>query len=1466
MALLTDISKRVQDLFSPQLKSPLPQRKQIQVKKNFVSQFANSPVGQAISGTQKFIESNQKFKPVPTFTPFSQKTLIGSIGNTALNLPGDIANTIVGQGVVDPALDIGRLAGARLGGRDIPTYNSLKSAPVRLAYNIMGEKRTPQQIIGNTAESLLPPLYAYGGGKVFGIGRNTALNAGKKTFAQAVKHGAAQGSLLGSTFGVLGGLAEGRNSTFEDQFSKATQGGVIGAGTGLVLGGGISAGGQIFGKIRNAFIKSGVPEKEANKATTQYITKRFTRDPRGRFASNNETPMVGGGTFEKRQPTTIKYWNQVDKELGIPKDFSVRDQTGKIDFSAKVGGQSVAQQPISDIGKTPIFQGQSKNAYGTFDPNTKKIKVGNLMDNATIIHELAHKKYEALPQELQGTLDYSLNKLADNNYGIFTRTTNPTEDIAYAAEEYLKMKNKFGSKFTNEFNKIEGGKQLVKFFKEINNEAANQIKKIPSPQQQTTLSKIKSTLKDQRGFLRIGAEVGPQGKSTKPSSPEIIPQGKKVRGFPQTVIDTKGVPKEIKDFAKTQTYDPLGNKEVLKTVSKIVKQGDAQAISFAKNNETVEGNATAMVMMRKLIDQNRIDEANDLIAAVSPRFTKQGQEIQILSQFSRLKPEGAIRWAQSFIDKANKANPRLKLQLKPSQTKMIIERAKKVQSLPEGSRERIVATAELIRDIKEVVPPSWGQRIATIQTMSQLLNPKTLIRNVGGNTIFGGIENVSQTVGAGIDKGVSLFTGKRAVVKPSFSAQTKGFAKGLKEGTQDALKSIDTSGGVDTKFDLPTRTFTGKYNPLTYLEKAMNIALRAPDRASYQAAYNASIDNQLRASGTTKITPQMIETAHADGLYRTFQDNSRLAQVFTGTKKLLNKVGTPDGKFGVGDLILKYPKTPANLLARGLDYSPVGFAKGLYQGVRPLLTGKPFEQKAFVEALSRGLTGTGLISAGYILANNGILTGKPTKDYDLQAAQRELGTGPFRLNVDALKRFFLTAQKQKDQAGDNIISFDWAQPISLPFAMGANLKENPTSQDAFTSLVEQLDAGASTLTQQSLVQGVTNFAKDTGQYGPVRAFSNAALGAPSGFIPTFSNQIVQLGDNISKETYDPSALKQSFNRVISRIPFAQDSLPNKVGVLGQDQQRYQNNSNNFINVFLNPAFVSKISENPTAKEVLDIFNRSGETQQAPRVVDKKIKINGYMQSLTPTELGEYQRYVGVRADNMIRELMNDPNYQNMSDEGKATLIGNNLSNINSAAKIELFGNNPKKVDRGVKNVIGGAYQNKEDVNTTTYDTQSGFGAKAEASDGMYSYIDKNGDYQTIDISEPIGYPKLTGSKAADKELISTYKSKISSRVNDIRTLYEDGKITEEEFVSLIDELQTQLDKNSTGKGRRGTKLKLPTPKALPVLKFSKRPLYKAPKLGTKIPKAPRFSVKKPNTKAVFAKPSKERLTIRTVRA
>jgi len=782
------------------------------------------------------------------------------------------------------------------------------------------------------------------------------------------------------------------------------------------------------------------------------------------------------------------------------------------------------------------------------------------------------------------------------------------------------------------------------------------------------------------------------------------------RGFITTVKQSPNATDEVKK-ALSSNYNPLNNDDLFARARNIVETDINKATRIAKDpvtKATAESNAISQLLIQKAQQAGNWEEAIDLVEITAKKGTEAGQAIQALSAFNRLTPEGVLRFTQRTFSNANKLSrtkklaKKLNLKLTDDLAKELTKKAREIEDMPDGE-DKIVATAELMTKINEQIPVSIGQKIATVQTLAQLLNPKTLIRNIGGNTGFSVLENISDVVGAAFDSPLSIITGKRAKTLPSMTAQAKGFKEGLRQGIRDALHGIDTA-GVPTRFDLPkTPVFKGKVGRAA--EKTLNFALRVPDRAAYKAAYDGSLFNQMKAAAKSKKgifqgdpTDAMKEIAHHDALYRTFQDDNMISRAFIGIKKALN-LGQD---FGMGDIVLKYPRTPANLLARGIDYSPAGFINTMLEASSPLF-GKTFDQKAFVESFSRVLTGTGsLVGMGALMHRMGIITGKREKDIDISQVQRISGLGQYKLNASAMKRLVASGfdvDSAKPQKGDTLYTYDWFQPAAIGISIGANIDENHQAMrdteekivGPAMAMIEGVAEGFNTLGEQPLVQNITRLLK----YGEVsEAVKGTVKQIPRSFIPTLLSQINQYVDNKARNVYDPNLVKEAYNGALQRIPGAAQTLPPQVGVFGNDLEMYQNGKNNLFNVFLNPSFRSEYNPTPESKLVLDLYELTGETKQAPRKVSKTTTVNGKKIKLGPKTITQMQRFIGTQSRWYFNMLANSPDFQKLTDEEKINHMSGALTNIGKAMKIVILGDQPKKnPGYAVQTIIAGYLSN-----------------------------------------------------------------------------------------------------------------------------------------------------------------------------
>lgn len=578
---------------------------------------------------------------------------------------------------------------------------------------------------------------------------------------------------------------------------------------------------------------------------------------------------------------------------------------------------------------------------------------------------------------------------------------------------------------------------------------------------------------------------------------------------------------------------------------------------------------------------------------------------------------------------------------------------------------KIDASMELQATLQALERPTLGQKISTTQTIAQLLNPKTTVRNALGNELFYRVERLTKYIATPIDWAQSKFLGGHRSVTFKTNNQGKyweNFFRGAKAG----WKGVNPA-GLTTAYDLGPQAFKSKYNPLTYMEKALGATLRGFDNAGYMRAYNKTIGelSTLRAlnEGLTgkelkeaakkymvTADDNIMNIADAYGKYATFQDNTILSTGLTKLKRGLNL-----GKdFGLGDLVLKYPKTPGNLLMRALEYSPAGFLRSIKILAEPLQRNVSYNSPEFAMATARAITGTiGFSGLGYFLASKGILTGSGNSDFEVKSLEQSSGKQQNSMNVTALSRWInngFDESAAETKEGDTFISYDWAQPVAIAVALGTGVSQSIKEEgklDAVNATYAGVTGAANTMIESSVLSGV----KKAFEFYPGQSVSDKAIDIagdlPSSFVPTLSNQIRQFGDNTGRSTYDPNLMKTFLNQATNRVPSAEKKLPKSYDTLGNTKQVYQGGGNNAFNVFLNPSFVKKYNPTPEAKFVLDFINKSGEKTVAPRYAQKTISIDGERVKLSAKEYTELQRVMGKEVSKGLKDVV--PQLQGETD-------------------------------------------------------------------------------------------------------------------------------------------------------------------------------------------------------------------------
>ena len=618
------------------------------------------------------------------------------------------------------------------------------------------------------------------------------------------------------------------------------------------------------------------------------------------------------------------------------------------------------------------------------------------------------------------------------------------------------------------------------------------------------------------------------------------------------------------------------------------------------------------------------------------------------------------------------------------------------------------------------MPPGLLAKIDTYQTLSMLLNTKTVTRNVLGNSIMFGGDLVADSLAVPMDAVMGLATGERTRTGLSLGQRIVGLGAGVGD-VKAGYKFARSEGrgvlpslaeGVDTLVRLGRLQSSGKYDSaqisaysggtftapvFRHLESTLGAVLSIADRGFYESAFRSSLDNRMkaaRANGTPMLAPDadMITSARMDAARAVYQDDNITSRTLGGIRRNLNF----NQRWGLGSLILKFTQVPGSIATRAVEFSPLGFIGNAYESLAPLLSkNKEFDQKAFVDSFTRALVGTtGLVATGYWLAQLGIISaGSDAKDEDKRNLDKARGWGNYKLNVDALKRALMTGNfwtRQPQQKGDMVVSYDWAQPLSIGVAMGAYARENQDAvrEDILRGKKQNLlstgmnwlayGAGAATgamnsLVEQPLLTGINSFMRNAGYDGLIGAVVKTAADIPGSFVPSSARQWMQLDDNSSRETRDSSPFRQYVNELKSQLPVLSKSLPQKYDIAGKPVERWAQDSNTIFNVMFNPSMVTYIKGSPVLTEMGEIYRRTADGRAVANQVKPEFTLEGVKVRLTDEEISAMQKDMGALSVATIEKyVLDDPRYAKASWDVKAKAFTRALEKAATASKYRIL--------------------------------------------------------------------------------------------------------------------------------------------------------------------------------------------------
>lgn len=590
-----------------------------------------------------------------------------------------------------------------------------------------------------------------------------------------------------------------------------------------------------------------------------------------------------------------------------------------------------------------------------------------------------------------------------------------------------------------------------------------------------------------------------------------------------------------------------------------------------------------------------------------------------------------------------------------------------------------------------------------IRKQNILTSFKSFKRNIAGNAATGLLDSAGDsTTGQAMDMLISKFTGKRTVGNDF--THTKAYIDGAKSAGDFAALCVELNIPIETDVDASYSAVSDggrlKYGGKTFrstgnlgmrllygYQKYMNYALEVTDKV-FEGGSNAAVAESLEGLKNSGLGDEDIDRlSEFTANRRTFKDatweatdeygdtgkhGSVVARFSKDAKKGLSGKGTigPAAEFVV-DNVAPFVGTNANVTQTGVDYS-TGVMKSIGELsalIRDAKQGKPIDvnrQRQVASDFGRGVSGIALIGGFTALAAKGIIRVSNSSDKNKKELEQADGLSGAQFNCSAAARES-TGGDPKWQEGDVIISVDSLEPFDTHMYLGAELAKEDNIQGMLKALpLATVKSVYNSFMNNPMVTGLNKLtemasdfsdaveAKDTtAAFGAVAKYAGETA---SSFIPQIVKQGAKAADGYYRDTRGQTAAEYAKNAFLTNIPGGAQDLPKKISGLGEEQKRggvYANLFDTTNSQIYQPNAITEslgaLSEATGGEYDKEIYPE----RQAPMKVNNAA---GEAVELDGAQRETYQREYGGKVSEYYSALMNNPDYQKLTDDLKAEAL------------------------------------------------------------------------------------------------------------------------------------------------------------------------------------------------------------------
>ena len=680
---------------------------------------------------------------------------------------------------------------------------------------------------------------------------------------------------------------------------------------------------------------------------------------------------------------------------------------------------------------------------------------------------------------------------------------------------------------------------------------------------------------------------------------------------------------------------------------------------------------------------NNAVNARDAIAALDIANTMidyakdTAQALQGFNLINKMSPEGQLYSITKTVENLNeKARRRSKvdketglpkfedIELDPELVQRFLD--------AETQEERDAIRKEIYQDIGRKMPATWQDKFDAFRYTMMLANLRTHGRNVLGNLGFMPVRMMKNTIAATMEGTFNVQDRTKSVLNVASKEDRALFQAGWHDfnNVEELIKNGGKYDEAQSIIRDSQQVFTSPLGKLFQKGSDANSwLLDKEDMAFSRPAYAESLAMYLKANKISavdymndtisqEVKNKAQEYAILEAQKATYRDLNAFSEFVTRSNRLKHSNNAVDRAASyLVEGVLPFKKTPANILVRGVEYSPIGLAKGLTYDLAQVRNGNKTAAEA-IDNIAAGLTGTGLLALGGLMFAKGLISAGSTGD-DKQDDFNDLRG----------------AQSYALQIGDKSYTLDWLAPEALPFFVGVELKNAYDQREGlnFFQFLDVLKNVADPMLEMSMLQSlndtIDNIKFSDNRLGAI--VSNVLTNYLTQFLPTLGGQIERTGESTRQSTfYDPNSplpksLQKLIGKTLNKVPGLEYNQIDYLDAWGRTEETGTPLERFFRN-FLSPGYSSTWNSSSMENELQRLYD-TGYTDVFPSSVKQSADFMGG--KMTADQWSARQKTQGQEAYRILTQFMQTDTYKNMSDDDKARYIETVYDYANGIGKI-----------------------------------------------------------------------------------------------------------------------------------------------------------------------------------------------------